>query len=414
VIIPVILSGGTGKRLWPLSTPEHPKQFHRFLEGRSTFQHALERCKGAPFDCAPIIVGSNQHLSLMKEDMASTRVKGDVLLEPIGRDTCAAIVVASLQALQREDDPILFVSPSDHLIEDNAALRVAINTGWQLARDGYLVTFGSKPCKPSIQFGYLKAGDPINGKPDSTGFKLDHFHEKPHEKQAVDLVEAGYLWNSGMFLFRAKTFLDEVRIHQPDVYVGAEGSFLARQKSGSTIILDREALEFCPSISVDHGLFEKTDRAAVVAIDFEWKDIGSWQAVQALAGHELDMDAVLKVRSAGNLEQRPWGSFERLSLGQSHQVKEICVAAGQILSLQKHHHRAEHWVLVSGEGEVELNDEKKAIKQNEHVFIPKNSVHRLANTGTEPLILIEVQIGDYFGEDDIERLDDIYDRQIES
>ena len=464
-IIPVILSGGSGTRLWPLSRRSKPKQFLSFTSGRSLFQETALRCVGTPFSARPIIAGADDHRFLIAEDLLEIGIQADILLEPASRNSCAAIALACLLASERSSDAKVLILASDHAIPDNEAFRRSVAHAASLADEGMLVTFGVKPSRPATGYGYIKPGS-AKGR----GFRIDEFVEKPDLATAERYLESGYLWNSGNFLFRAADFLSELAHLAPDVHAAVSEAFAARHMDLDFIRIDEPAFSKSPSISVDYAVMEKTRKAAVFPIEYFWSDVGTWDAVgevnaadskgnvtlgdtalydscgnvvhsqgrlTAMIGAEnlvvvSTRDAVLvadrskaesvrtlvdKLQQAGRREAvealqnfRPWGNYEQLDISGNYQVKRIMVKPGGVLSLQKHRHRAEHWVVVSGQAEVTIDTTVRTLKANESAYIPLGSVHRLANPGSEPLVLIEVQTGTYFGEDDIIRLEDTYNR----
>ena len=464
-IIPVILSGGSGTRLWPLSRRSKPKQFLSFTSGRSLFQETALRCVGSPFSARPIIAGADDHRFLIAEDLLEIGIRADILLEPASRNSCAAIALACLLASERSSDAKVLILASDHAIPDNEAFRRSVADAASLADEGMLVTFGVKPSRPATGYGYIKPGSA-----EGIGFRIDEFVEKPDFATAEQYLEAGYLWNSGNFLFRASDFLSELAHLAPDVNAAVSKAFAARRMDLDFIRIDEAAFSESPSISVDYAVMEKTRKAAVFPIEYFWSDVGTWDAVgevnaadskgnvtlgdtalydscgnvvhsqgrlTAIIGADnlvvvSTRDAVLiadrskaenvrnlvdQLQQAGRREAvealqnfRPWGNYEQLDISADYQVKRIMVKPGGVLSLQKHRHRAEHWVVVSGQAEVTIDTAVRTLKANESVYIPLGMVHRLANRGSEPLVLIEVQTGTYLGEDDIIRLEDTYNR----
>ena len=463
-IIPVILSGGSGTRLWPLSRASKPKQFLGFGTKHSLFQETLLRCHDDLFDRRPIIVGAEAHRFLLAEDLLEIGVEADILLEPAARNSCAAVAAGCLRALQRDGEAIVLVLAADHHIPDAGEFSAAVALASGDARAGRLVTFGIQPDRPATGYGYIRPG----GKLEAT-FKVEAFVEKPSHDMATDYVSQGYLWNSGNFLFRAASFIEELERLQPRVLAAVEKALSAARRDLDFVRLDTVFGE-APSISVDHAVMEHTGKAAVLPVSYAWSDVGSWDAVldiaerdgggNAVIGHAVieagsnnlvhserrlttllgvddlvvvtTADAVLVVgkskaesvkelvknlQQAGRAEAteaqqifRPWGNYERLDMESGYQVKRITVKPGGVLSLQKHRHRAEHWVVVQGEAEVTIDGKVTTLMANQSVYVPLGSVHRLANRGDVPVVLIEVQTGDYLGEDDIIRLEDTYNR----
>ncbi|MCC2095893.1 MAG: mannose-1-phosphate guanylyltransferase/mannose-6-phosphate isomerase [Hyphomicrobiales bacterium] len=464
-MIPIILSGGSGTRLWPLSRRSKPKQFLSFTGGKSLFQETVLRCAGAPFDPRPIIAGADDHRFLIAGELLEIGVDADILLEPVARNSCAAIALACFQAIDRDAEAVVLVLASDHAISDAAASRRSAEKAASLAEAGRLVTFGVRPTRPATGYGYIKAGDIVGD-----GFRIAQFVEKPDPATAERCLAEGYLWNSGNFLFRASVFLDELAALAPDIHAAVAKAFAERHRDLDFIRVGEEAFAASPSISVDYAVMEKTARAAVFPIDYFWSDVGTWDAVgEANPGDEAGnttLGDVALQESAGNvvysdgrltamvgvrnlvvvstrdavlvadrnqaesvktlvdfLQQsgrseavealqnfRPWGYYEQLDASEGYQVKRIVLKPGGILSLQMHRYRAEHWVVVSGEAEVTVDGTVKTVRANGSVDIPLGAVHRLANRGGEPLVLIEIQTGTYFGEDDIIRLEDTYNR----
>jgi mannose-1-phosphate guanylyltransferase/mannose-6-phosphate isomerase len=463
-IIPVILSGGSGTRLWPLSRASKPKQFLGFGTRHSLFQETLLRCRSAVFDKRPIIVGSEAHRFLLAEDLLEIGTDADILLEPVARNSCAAVAAGCLRALQRDGEAMVLVLAADHHIPDADAFSAAVEAASQDARAGRLVTFGIEPDRPATGYGYIKPGPKLNH-----ASSVEAFIEKPSREKAEQYLAQGYLWNSGNFLFRAASFIEELTRLEPDVLVAVEQSLKDARRDLDFVRLDA-AFAGAPSISVDNAVMERTDKAAVLAVSYAWSDVGSWDAVAQIAetdeggnaiignavitsgGNNLvhserrlttllgvddlvvvtTADAVLVARKAsaegvkelvrhlqdaGRTEAneaqqifRPWGNYERLDMETGYQVKRITVKPGGVLSLQKHRHRAEHWIVVQGQAEVTIGDTVTTLLPNQSIYVPLGSVHRLANHGDVPVVLIEVQTGDYLGEDDIIRLEDTYNR----
>lgn len=470
-IIPVILSGGAGTRLWPLSRPAKPKQFLSFgreeAGGRhSLFQQAALRCRGLPFDPRPVVVGANDHRFLLAEDLKAIGIPADILLEPVPRDTCAAIAAGCLQALARTPDALVAALAADHHIPDSAAFARAILDALPDARDGRLVTFGIRPDRPATGYGYILPGQRLR-----RALTVERFLEKPAVAEAERCIAGGWLWNSGNFLFRADIFLDELARLEPAILDAARAAHRQARHDLDFLRLDEASFAASPAISVDYAVMERTDRAAVLPVDYRWSDVGSWESVGGMldgddAGNAVVGDAAL-VAASGNLVHspdrlaalvgvhdtvvvstrdcllvmskahagdirglvarlhedgrpeaaealhtfRPWGNYERLDRGDGYQVKRTVVAPGGVLSLQKHAHRAEHWVVVTGEAEVTIGSETRTLLPGQSAYVPQGTVHRLANRGAEPAVLIEVQTGGYLGEDDIVRLEDIYNRK---
>ena len=468
-IIPVILSGGSGSRLWPLSRAKRPKQFLGVTEKLSLFQLTLQRLNGLRGIQAPIIVSNQEHRFLVAEQCREAGITPEaILLEPFGRNTAPAIAVAAFHARKAGEDPVMLVLPSDHIFTRPEAFKETAVLAAQAAEQGKLVTFGILPTQAGTGYGYLKMGkateiDGVN--------QVAQFVEKPDSATAENYVASGkYFWNSGMFMFKASAYLDALAKYQPEMLKQCELAYTKAQLDLDFIRLDETAMTACPSDSVDYAVMEKTDKAAMVTLDAGWNDVGAWSAVwqvlpkdangNALRGDVITQDAndcyvhadyrlvtllgvkdlivietsdailvadknaaqdVKKIvnqlndkkRSETELHRevhRPWGSFDSLGNGKNYRVKSIRVKPGGKLSLQYHHHRAEHWVVVAGTARVLINDKSQLVTANQSVYIPLGDKHMLENPGKEWLELIEVQSGSYLGEDDIVRLEDIYGR----
>ncbi len=469
-IIPVVLSGGSGTRLWPLSRGTYPKQFLDLLDGLSLFQATLDRLTELNTE-APIVVASEPHRFLVAEQLRQRDVSGaTIILEPEGRNTAPAIAVAAEHVMTQsvDSETLLLVLPADHNIKNVAAFSKAINIGKQAAVEGKLVTFGIKPDAPETGFGYIQSGAEL-----SDGvFAITQFVEKPDSTTAQQYLDSGdYSWNSGMFLFSAEKFLSELSSFQPEMVSACKNAIAGGHKDLDFFRLDADAFKASPSDSIDYAVMERTKDAAVVPVDIGWSDVGSWGSLADIYDHDNDgntmhgdvllqdckntmaysenklvtvvgvedlvivetLDAILvthkdKSQQVGDLVKqlksddrlvatehrkiyRPWGSYDAIDYGDRFQVKRITVNPGAELSLQKHHHRAEHWIIVSGTAEVTCDENVMMMEENTSTYIPLGSVHRLANRGVIPLELIEVQSGSYLGEDDIVRLEDNYGRK---
>ncbi len=461
---PVLLSGGSGTRLWPLSREAYPKQFLP-LAGDDTMVQATWRRVEALADRAPIVVANEEHRFLVAEQLRQIGAPVPaILLEPAGRNTAPAIAAAALQAMAGGADPLLLVLPSDHVVRDVAGFQRAVRAASAAAEAGALVTFGIVPDAPETGFGYIQAqaGDGLR--------QVLRFVEKPDAATARSYLDAGgYYWNSGMFLFRASRYLEELARFRPDIVDAVRAAHAAARYDGDFVRLDKDAFSACPSDSIDYAVMEKTADAMVLPVDIGWNDVGSWSALWDVAerdahgnAHHGDViavdsrnsyayaqrlvalvgvddivvvetdDAVLVARKdkvqevkqvVARLKQeqrsqavlhrevhRPWGSYDSVDNGGRHQVKRIKVKPGAALSLQMHHHRAEHWIVVSGTAKVTRGDETLLLSENESTYIPLGVKHRLENPGKVPLELIEVQSGSYLGEDDIVRFEDVYGR----
>ena len=468
MLIPVILCGGSGTRLWPLSRSTYPKQFVDLGNGQTLFKETVRRAQIVAPEAVPYIVTSNSHRFYAQANLFECNQKANIIVEPIPRNTAPAIAAAALIAAGKDPNAVLLVMPSDHAIDNTIAFTTAIEEGRQLAEKGYLATFGIRPTAPETGFGYIKQGEKI----DDIGFAVDQFIEKPKEEVAKQFLETGrYFWNSGIFMFRATSFLEELKKYESSIL---EKVALAIEKSEnfeSVISLERTAFEKAPSISIDYAVMERTAKAAVVPMNSMWTDLGSWEAfyankskdscgnafegdviaidtdncyinsrsrlVAAIGLKDLAIvetsDAVLvtplnrtqdvreiveKLKTNNRTEAeinplvyRPWGSYEGLSKGERFQVKRIVVRPGEELSLQKHYHRAEHWIVVEGSADVVVGTQKMFLTENQSTYIPAGEVHQLTNPGKIPLVIIEVQSGTYLGEDDIIRLSDKYHRE---
>ncbi|WP_119717243.1 mannose-1-phosphate guanylyltransferase/mannose-6-phosphate isomerase [Cognatilysobacter tabacisoli] len=469
MLYPVILSGGSGTRLWPLSRQNQPKQFLALIGDRSLYQETVLRASRLPDAQPPITVCSDEHRFMVGEQLQAVGLRsGGILLEPVARSTAPAIALAALHALTHDADATVLVMPADHLIDDEAAFRAATATAQSLAADGWLVTFGITPDYPETGYGYIRRGDGLS----PGGFRVERFVEKPDLETAKRYVTDGeHAWNSGMFLFRADRYLDELERHAPAIATAARAAYAVSARDLDFTRIDSDAFAASPSDSIDYAVMEKTARAAVVPVSCGWSDIGSWSSLWSVAERDDDgnrhdgdviavdthdslvraserrliatigvedlviidtADATLvarkdrvqdvklvvdRLKAAGRTEHllhrkvyRPWGSYDSIGVGGRFQVKKIVVKPGAALSLQKHEHRAEHWVVVSGVAEVTCDGRVFELRENESTFIPRGSVHRLRNRGEQPVELIEVQSGGYLGEDDIVRLDDAYGR----
>ncbi len=466
-IVPVLLAGGAGTRLWPVSRDALPKQFLPLVGERSTYQETLLRVADRAIFAPPIVItGPNFHF-FARRQAEEVGVEATVVIEPLRRDSGPAIAAATAVAKQRSPDAVVLALAADHIILDVEPFRATCLAGREAAEAGRIVTFGIKPSEPKTSYGYILPGEALKAK---GVHAVKAFVEKPDAATAARYVRDGYLWNSGNFLFRADVLLDELARLEPDMAAAVEAAVAGATTDLGFLRLAPEAFARAPQKSIDYAVMEKTDRAAVVEGQFRWSDIGSWDAIFDIAPHDkagnavhgqvlaIDTqgcvihtdgrltavlgvkdlvvvstpDAVLvlpraraqdvrelveKLKAEKRPEatdhrrvHRPWGYYESIDMGQRFQVKRIVVNPGGKLSLQKHQHRAEHWVVVRGTAEVTMGETVKSVHENESVYIPLGTVHRLANNGKIPLELIEVQTGSYLGEDDIVRLDDIYKR----
>jgi mannose-1-phosphate guanylyltransferase/mannose-6-phosphate isomerase len=468
MLIPVLLSGGVGSRLWPVSRELYPKQFLPLTGSDSLLVQTLRRAGGIADAAAPIVVCNGEHRFLVAEQLRQCGVSPDaILLEPEGRNTAPAVAVAALQALKSDPDAVLLVLPADHVILEPQQFVAAVSQGLPAAHEGKLVTFGIVPSAPETGFGYIRCGESL-----SDGVRrVGKFVEKPDRDTAQHYLDSGdYLWNSGMFLLRADRYLDELESFAPAIHRSAREALERGQRDLDFIRLDAEAFAACPSDSIDYAVMEHTANAVVVPLACGWSDVGSWSSLwevetkdaigNAVSGdvllHDVDnsyvraesrlvaavgvddliivetSDAVLvadksrvqdvkHIVNALKAQQRdeatvhkqvyrPWGSYESLVVAGRFQVKRIVVNPGQQLSLQMHHHRAEHWIVVSGTAVVTCNDKEFLLGEDQSTYIPLGNRHRLANPGVIPLEIIEVQTGSYLSEDDIVRFQDVYGR----
>jgi mannose-1-phosphate guanylyltransferase/mannose-6-phosphate isomerase len=469
-IVPVILSGGSGTRLWPLSRTMYPKQFIRFFNGKGSLLGAtLRRIDDAGF-AAPVIICNNDHRFLVREELASAAIKQEtIILEPVARNTAAAVAVAALAAVQKSPDAVIAVMPSDHVVNDEKAFAVSLKRAAAVAATGKLVLFGIAPTGPQTGYGYIRRGAPLKGA--NGGFAVDAFFEKPDRATAEKYVaDESYFWNSGIFVLHARTFLSELQSLAPDILAAARGALDAATQDLGFLRLDLAAFSRSPNISIDYAVMEKTKQAAMMPIDVGWSDVGSWSSLWESAPRDAQRNAVegdailidttdclvhserslvatiglkglvivdtpdallvadqdraqdvsrvvLRLKELNRAEHaqhirsyRPWGFFEQLGTGSRFQVKLLHVKPGGQLSMQMHHHRSEHWIVVRGTAKVTIGDTEKLVQENESVYITATHWHRLENPGKVPLEMIEVQIGSYLGEDDIIRSDDIYHR----
>jgi mannose-1-phosphate guanylyltransferase/mannose-6-phosphate isomerase len=459
------MCGGAGTRLWPASRENRPKQFLPLFGRYSTFQETIRRVTNSSLFARPIVVTSSQYRFLVAEQLAAIETEAHIVLEPMRRDSGPAIVAGA--AFAGDDNAIVVALASDHVVSDLDAFAKGCAAGAVAAADDRIVTFAVRPSRPATEYGYIRAGSAVG----KNVFAVDRFVEKPDAQTAERYVTEGYLWNSGNFIFRAGFLLDEYKRIEPDSAAAVTAAVKNAGKDLGFVTLDPDAFAKAAAKSIDYAVMERTSRAAVIPISYSWSDVGSWQAVwelstsdadgnakqgsaifvdthnsyaasekQLIALHGLDNvvvvatdDAILVARrengdglrrvvqklkdvapnlTADHLKvHRPWGSYHSVDLGDRFQVKRLVVKPGGRLSLQLHHHRAEHWVVVRGTARVTIGEEAKFVYENESVYVPSGARHRLENPGKIDLELIEVQTGSYLGEDDIVRLDDDYHRR---
>lgn len=483
MVIPVILSGGTGSRLWPLSRELYPKQLLPLVNDRTMLQNTVGRLLGIADILPPIVVCNEEHRFMVAEQMRLIGVSPSaIILEPVGRNTAPAVAIAALEVIGSGQDPIFLVLPADHVIQDEEAFRKTVGIGMPAAEEGRLVTFGIVPEGPETGYGYIKKGPEVGGQGavgnveayGHTPFKVyevEKFVEKPDIATARSYLESGdYFWNSGMFMFKATRYIKELEKFAPEILSACRKAHTEAGRDKDFVWLDSKAFSSCPSDSIDYAVMEKTSDAVIIPIDAGWSDVGSWSALWEIgeqdsngnvirgdvvshdtrgcyvnAGsrlvatvgienhvivetpdavlvahkdHVQDVKAIVnQLNAQGRTEAimhrkvfRPWGSYQSIDNADRFQVKRITVNPGASLSLQMHHHRAEHWIVVKGTARVTKGDESIMLSENQSTYIPLGITHRLENPGVIALELIEVQSGGYLGEDDIVRFDDVYGR----
>ncbi len=467
-LIPVVMCGGAGTRLWPVSRESMPKQFVPLIDERSTFQQVLGRIADVALFDRPIIITNSDFRFIVAEQLRECDIEADIVLEPMRRDSAMAVAVAAALAHERDPEASVLILAADHVVRDVEAFKSACREAATAAAEGLIVTFGINPTFPATHYGYIRAGARVNG---GAALAVEAFVEKPDAETASGYVAESYLWNSGNFAFRADIMLDEIERFEPDIAAAAKQAVEGMARDLDFLRLPAEPFGRAPKKSIDYAVMERTERAAVVPVDLGWSDVGSWSAVWDVMSHDADgnastgsvvfyesrnslvrsddailtavvglediivvttPDAVLvtcrdkaeqvkglveqlKAQNRREADQhlriyRPWGYYQGIDLGSRYQVKRIVVKPNAKLSLQKHFHRAEHWVVVRGTAEIAVGTDIRTVHENESAYIPIGSVHRLANPGKIPLELIEVQVGSYLGEDDIVRLGDEYGR----
>ena len=475
-IVPIILAGGSGKRLWPLSRKLRPKQFYSMInEEKSMLQETVLRLQGIADLTPPVIICNKHHRFLVGEQLHSLGIiDSSILVEPSGKNTAPAVSAAAYFSLRKykDEEILLLVLPSDHVITEVEQLHEAIKHAVEQAKNNKLVTFGVMPSEAHTGYGYIKTK---NIKHNKKALVIEKFVEKPNLETAKKYVQSGnYLWNSGMFVFKAKTLLKELSFHSKKIVNSTEKSIDARKTETDFVFLEEKSFMSCPNISLDIALMEKTKNAVVVPLDAGWNDLGSWNSLYSLNNKDSNQNVVkgdvlmldttncyidssnhlvatlgvnnliivdtpdaTLVASQDNCQDtnliveklnkqnrdeendhrkvyRPWGWYDSIESGKGFQVKVLSVNPGSILSLQKHKHRDEHWVVIKGEGRVTRGKDSFVLKSNQSTYIKKETLHRLENIGKEPLMIIEVQTGNYLGEDDIERFEDLYGRILDN
>ncbi len=465
-MIPVVLSGGSGTRLWPYSRSLHPKQFLPLVSELTMLQETLSRLKGSIANAKPMVICNNDHRFMVAEQTRMLNLETSaIILEPAARNTAPAVALAALQARANGDDPVLLILPADHVIIDHDAFHKAIMAAEKAALANQLVTFGIVPTQPETGYGYIRA----QGEGEARAVK--EFVEKPDLATAQAYVASGeYFWNSGMFAFKASVFLEELAKFAPDILAACQKAMADAVKDLDFMRVGEAAFAACPDNSIDYAVMEKTDKAVVIPLDASWSDVGSWSALWEIAAKDVhgnacrgdvlahdchnnyiqsdrkliatigidnlvivetddsilvaskdrvqDVKAIVSALKTQNRSEtqlhrkvyRPWGYYDSIDQGERFQVKRIVVSPGQKLSLQKHHHRAEHWIVVSGTALVTRGDEQILLAENQSTYIPLGVKHRLENPGAIPLEMIEIQSGSYLGEDDIVRYEDTYGR----
>jgi mannose-1-phosphate guanylyltransferase/mannose-6-phosphate isomerase len=475
-IRPVILAGGSGERLWPLSKIDYPKQFVSINgtndegSGLSLFQESLLRVSEPSVFGAPIILCNEEHRFIVTEQLRHIGIINvTIIIEPIARNTAPAVALAALHMEHEQEAGVMMVMPSDHKIDNPAAFIAAVKAGRQAAEDSWLITFGVKPDAPETGYGYIQQGQPLEGHPGV--YRISRFVEKPDRTTAETyLAEGNYAWNSGMFLMHSHQWLTELSVHEPQMLIACGESYRKYTVDQSFIRLDKESMQACPSNSIDYAVMERTQKGAVIPVDMQWCDLGSWTALCNISSKDANNNAVhgravmadttdcyihthhdlvatigisnMVVVSADNavligpkdrmqdikqlvktmrdqqmadimltsFSHRPWGSFYSIDRGDRYQVKRLHLKPGGKISLQTHEKRSEHWIVVRGRATVTNGDNVFTLEENQSTYIPAGQMHRLENRHDEELIVVEVQTGAYLGEDDIKRYEDVYNR----
>ncbi|MDE9554964.1 mannose-1-phosphate guanylyltransferase/mannose-6-phosphate isomerase [Xenorhabdus bovienii] len=462
-LVPIILAGGSGTRLWPLSRVKYPKQFLPLLSDNSMLQDTLSRLDGIPHQ-PPILICNEQHRFIVAEQLRQYNIRNSkIILEPSGKNTAPAIALAALQALKNNADPIMLILAADHSIQDTLKFHEIIKLAYQEARIGKMVTFGIIPTTPETGYGYIQQGEKIS----NNAFRVDSFVEKPNLEKANEYLSNGkYLWNSGMFMFKASVYLSELEKYHPDILNACRDAMENATTDQDFIRPDKNTFIICPEESIDYAVMEKTHHCVVVPIDISWSDVGSWSSLWEISDKDSNgnvchgdiflhdshdnyiyieegiaatiginnlvvtqtKDAILiaeknrvqevkyiveRLKEANRNEYinhkevfRPWGRYDILAHGKDYQIKKIIINPGEKISTQIHKHRSEHWVIVSGIAKITNNTKSYIINKNESSFIPVNTIHSLENPGKELLEIIEIQSGSYLSEDDIIRIDD--------
>lgn len=468
-ILPILLAGGNGSRLWPLSRSLMPKQFIALNGERTMLQQTLDRAKAVTNHPSVVICNEDHRFIVSEQARSGGHTLDNVVLEPFGRNTAPAIAIAAMRQINMDRNPLMLVMPSDHLIGDVEAFTKGVKLASEAASKDQMVTFGLTPTRAETGYGYIQKGSPLDG--DDRAFSIQQFVEKPDEDTAASYVKSGnYLWNSGMFLFKASTYLSELKQHRPDIYEACDKAVRAKEEHPDFTWICPDIFKSCPDESVDYAVMEHTKKGVVFPLSAQWSDLGSWDSLWEAGEKDSDgnvcqgdviakdtnnsyvrsesrlvstvgiddlvvietKDAVLvahkdrvqnvkevvnHLKSEGRQEHhahtrvyRPWGDYEGIDMGNRFQVKRITVNPGEQLSLQMHYHRAEHWIVVQGTAIVECDGEEELLTENESTYIPIGATHRLRNPGKMPLEMIEVQSGSYVGEDDIVRFEDNYGR----